>query len=128
METDPTTITPVPVPNSEIPEVNTALTLTENYVSSGADKIAQVATIIGGSDVAKYGFSSDNVKKVMMFVGAYTSLKFLYDRGFKYKWSILGTAVAIYLLRTHFAGQEVSGSGTSALVATTPNNSTNNPT
>ena len=96
METNPETITSEPVPAED---VNKALTMTDNYVDQGTNKLAQVATIIGGESVKKYGLTNDNIKRVMMFVGAYTSLKFLYEKGFKHKWVLLGTACAIYALR-----------------------------
>lgn len=106
METNPNTLSAEPLTSSQIPEVSQALTLTDSYVDSGTAKLAQIASIVGGESATKYGFTNDNIKKVMMFVGAYTSLKFLYDRGFKYKFQILGTAMAVYALRTYYADKE----------------------
>lgn len=87
-----------------IPEVTQALSMTDSYVDSGANKISQLATIIGG-DTAKGIVTTENLKKVMMFIGAMTTLGYLTKHA-KEKWTYaLGGVVAIVAIRKYFESQ-----------------------
>jgi len=101
METNPSTITPEPI--EQVAEVNQALTMTDSYVDQGAAKIAQAAEIVFGKEAKTYGVTGKNLSRVMTFVGAVVTMKFLFEKASKHKWPALGTAVAVYALRTYFA-------------------------
>lgn len=106
--------------NSETAQsVNQALSLTDNYANSGLDKITSIATIVGGEEVKKYGFTTENLKRVMIFVGAYTSLKFGWEKAGKHKFKVLGALVGIYAVRIMLQKKEDA----TALANATPVNS-----
>jgi hypothetical protein len=89
-------------------DVNTALNLTDQYASSGLDKVAQIATLVGGEEVKKYGLTTENLKRVMIFVGAYTTLRYGYEKAGKYKFKVLGALIGIYAIRTMITSKENS--------------------
>lgn len=108
MQNDPSVISDVPI---QAVEVTQALSMVDTYTNQATTKLAQVATIIGGESAAKFGFSNENIKRVLMAIGAYASFKFLTtnDKVLKYKYHILGSAVAIIAIRYYMnSGKPVS--------------------
>jgi hypothetical protein len=96
METNPSTMTAEPL---QLTEVTQAVQLTDKYVDSGTQRLAQVAEIIGGEQAKVLGINADNIKKVMMFIGAYTSLKFVYEKAGEHKWKLLGGILGVIAVR-----------------------------
>lgn len=104
--------------NTETAEdVNKALSITDSYADTGLSKVTAIAEVIGGEDVKKYGLTTENLKRVMVFIGAYTSLKFAYEKAGKHKFKVLGGLVGIYAIRLMMQKKE-----SSALVNATPVN------
>ena len=106
METNPSTLTSVPVNSSEIAEVNTALALSDSYVESATSKLAQIVSVIGGEGVKTYGVTGKNITKIMALVGAVVSTRYIYEKAGKHKWPLLGSVVALYLARVQFADKQ----------------------
>lgn len=98
MQTDPSTMTASQSPE-QLSEVTQAVALTDKYVDSGTQRLAQVAEIVAGEQAKVLGLNADNIKKVMMFIGAYTSLKFVYEKAGEHKWKVLGGILGIIAVR-----------------------------
>jgi hypothetical protein len=106
------------VPNQAV-EVTQALTLVDDYTNKATGTLTKIATIVGGDSAAKFGINNENVKRVLMAVGAFASLKYLTtnDKVLKYKWYILGSMAAVIAFR-YYSVSKI----TSTQIASTPSN------
>ena len=78
-------------------DVNKALELTDTYTIALSNKVETLTNIITNEQAKTWGITNQNIQRVIFFVGAVTSGKFLWDKGLKHKWPLLGLALALYI-------------------------------
>lgn len=78
-------------------DVNKALELTDTYTTALSNKVETITNIITNEQAKTWGITNQNIQRVIFFVGAATSGKFLWDKGLKHKWPLLGLALALYV-------------------------------
>ena len=91
MQTDPSTQTSM--------DVNSVLAITDQYTERGTHNLETVAATVLGQEVKSYGLTAENIKKVLIFIGAYNTLSFIYEKAGKNKFKVLGALVGIYVIR-----------------------------
>lgn len=83
--------------SQSVDDVNKALSLTDSYTTALTNKVETLTNIITNEQAKTWGITNQNIQRVIFFVGAVTSGKFLWDKGMKHKWPLLGFALALYV-------------------------------
>lgn len=86
-------------------DINSALSITDAYVDTGVNKLEKVTSVVLGENSKAWGLTGENMKRVMIFIGAYTSLNFIWQKAGKHKFQVFGGLIGIYLLRRMYESQ-----------------------
>lgn len=81
-----------------VDDVNKALSMTDTYTTSLSSKVETLTNIITNDQAKTWGVTNQNIQRVIFFVGAVVSGKFLWEKGLKHKWPLLGLGIALYIV------------------------------
>lgn len=80
-------------------DVDTALSMTDTYVTTGTQKLEKIMTTVLGASSKQYGLTAQNLQRIMIFVGAYVSLSYIWKKAGDHKLKVFGSLVGIYVAR-----------------------------
>lgn len=80
-------------------DVDMALSMTDTYVTTGTEKLEKIMTTVLGPTSKQYGLTAQNLQRVMIFIGAYVSLSYVWKKAGDHKVKVFGSLVGIYIAR-----------------------------
>jgi len=80
-------------------DVDMALSMTDTYVSTGTQKLEMIMTTVLGPSSKQYGLTAKNLQRIMIFVGAYVSLSYVWKKAGDHKVKVFGSLIGIYIAR-----------------------------